>query len=70
MAGKKISIYSVHDFAFEEKHTTNCSVQVKWVADFSWLLLDADSISYCNICRKYSDFADQKSLMFIVKIVD
>ena len=47
------------------------TVQSKWLADFSLLLLDSDgpSVSYCNICRKYSDFADQKSLMFIGKIV-
>ena len=42
----------------------------KWLADFSCLLLDSGSVLYCNICRKYSDFADKKSLMFIGKIVD
>jgi hypothetical protein len=42
----------------------------KWLADFSCLLLDFDSVSYWNICRIYSDFADKKSLMFIDKIVD
>ena len=42
----------------------------KWLADFSYLLLDSDSVSYWNICRIYSDFADKKSLMFIGKIVD
>jgi hypothetical protein len=31
---------------------------------------DSDSVSYWNICRIYSDFADKKSLMFIGKIVD
>ena len=46
------------------------TVQSKWLADFSCLLLDFDSVSYYNICRKYSDFADLKSLMFIGKIVD
>ena len=47
------------------------TIQSKWLADFSLLLLDSDrpSVSYCNICRKDSDFADQKSLMFIDKIV-
>ena len=44
------------------------TVQSKLLADFSLLLLDSD-VSYCNICRKYSDFADQKSLMFIGKIM-
>ena len=52
------------------RKNTQRTVQSKWLADFSMLLLDSDSVSYCNICRKYSDFADQKSLMFIDKIVD
>jgi hypothetical protein len=43
---------------------------LKWLAYFSCLLLDSDSVSYWNICRIYSDFADKKSLMFIGKIVD
>jgi hypothetical protein len=47
---------------------TDCSIQV--ASRFSRLLLDSDSVSYCNICRKYSDFAYPKSLMFIGKIVD
>jgi hypothetical protein len=42
----------------------------KWLSDFSCLLLDSDSVSYWNICKIYSDFADKKSLMFIGKIVD
>jgi hypothetical protein len=46
------------------------TVQSKWLADFSWLLLDSDIVSYCNIYRKYFNFADRKSLMFIDKMVD
>jgi hypothetical protein len=46
------------------------TVQSKWLVDFSWLLLDSDIVSYCNIYRKYFDLADRKSLMFIGKIVD
>jgi hypothetical protein len=42
----------------------------KWLANFLCLLLDSNSVSYWNICRIYSDFADKKSLMFIGKIVD
>jgi hypothetical protein len=29
-----------------------------------WLRLDDDGISYCHVCRKYPDIADQKSGMF------
>ena len=47
------------DAKFEEKHPTDLSVQVD--RQFSWLLLDADSVSYCHICKKYHDFADQIS---------
>jgi hypothetical protein len=50
--------------------TANGTVQSKWLVDFLFLMLDSDSVSYCNIGRKCSDFADQKSLMFIGKIVD
>ena len=58
-----------------EKGRTNTqqwqwTVQSKWLVNFSWLLLDSDIVSYCNIYRKYFDLADQKSLMFIGKIVD
>jgi hypothetical protein len=35
--------------------------QSKWLADFCQLRLDADSVSYRHICRKYPAFADQKS---------
>jgi hypothetical protein len=55
----------------EQKRTHNLgkntqwTVQTKWPADFSCLLLDFDSLQ----ARKYSDFADKKSLMFIGKIV-
>jgi hypothetical protein len=52
------------------RKNTQRTVQSKWLADFSCLLLYSDSVSYCNICRKYSDFTDKKSLMFIGKIVD
>ena len=47
------------------------TVQSKWLTHFLLLLVDSDrpTVSYCNICRKYSDFADQKSLMFIDEIV-
>jgi hypothetical protein len=55
-------IHTIHD-------QSNLDFHKKY--DISLLLLDSDrpSVSYCNICRKYSDFADQKSLMFIGKIV-
>jgi hypothetical protein len=42
------------------------TLQSKWLADFSWLLLDSDIVSYCNINRKYFDFADRKSLIKIL----
>jgi hypothetical protein len=42
----------------------------KTLADFSWLLLNSDIVSYCNIYKKNFDFADRKSLMFIGKIMD
>ena len=51
-------------------HNLTMNVQSKWLAEFSCLLLDSDSVSYCNIYRKYSDFVYKKSLMFIGKIVD
>jgi hypothetical protein len=51
-----------------KKMPTEFLVQVSWLADFSWLLLDSDIVSYCNIYRKYFDFADQKSLMFIIPL--
>jgi hypothetical protein len=51
--------YTVHNL----RKNTERTVQSKWLADFSCLLLDSDSVSYCNIWRKYSNFADKKSLM-------
>ena len=58
----------------ERKRTHNLRKNTQTVngllADFLFLMLDSYSVSYCNICRKCSDFADQKSLMFIGKIVD
>ena len=32
--------------------------------------MDADGVSYLHICKKYHGFAEQKSWMIIVKIVD
>jgi hypothetical protein len=53
--------FFIVDQKLSQKHY---SVQVA-----SRFLIVTASVSYCNICRKYSDFADQKSLMFIGKIV-
>ena len=55
---------------WKRTHNLTMIVQSKWLAEFSCLLLDSDSVSYCNIYRKYSDFVYKKSLMFIGKIVD
>ena len=69
--GNKHKTLAEKDTQFEEKHQQRQqTLQSKWLADFSWLLLDSDIVSYCNIYRKYFDFADRKSLMFIGKVVD
>ena len=47
----------------------NANRQVQ-VVSFSWLQLDADSVSYVHICRKYPDIANQKSWIFIGKIMN
>lgn len=61
----------------EQKKTQNVrkkkcqwTFQSKWLANFCQLRLEADSVSYCLIWRKYPDIADQKSLMFIGKIMN
>ena len=44
--------------------------QSKWLANFSQLRLDADSVSCRHICRKYPYIADQKWRMFIGKFMN
>lgn len=39
------------------------------LVDFEWLRLDDDGILYYHVCRQHPDIADQKSGMFIGKIV-
>lgn len=54
----------------EYKGKRQRTFQSKWLGDFQWLRQDDDGISYCHVCRKHPDIADQKSGMFIGKIVD